>query len=117
MPRDIEDSANAFAALAEPTAIFADEQRVAMASAVSSRVKSGRASCSGASQTQAQLRLCHYLTGGLWETVMAKDNSWEMTKETMADVLLKIGARRPSGPTVKHVLATLSRCHGRSLQP
>eukprot|EP00959_Pyramimonas_sp_CCMP1952_P306513 6414922-Pyramimonas_sp.AAC.1 len=48
---------------------------------------------------------------------MDKDNSWERKKETMADFLMQIGARHPSDPTVKDVLATLSHCHGRSLQP
>eukprot|EP00959_Pyramimonas_sp_CCMP1952_P366123 7668217-Pyramimonas_sp.AAC.1 len=48
---------------------------------------------------------------------MAKDNSWEMKKETMADFLLKTGARHPSDPTIKDVLAILSHCHGRSLMP
>ncbi|CAK0811471.1 unnamed protein product [Prorocentrum cordatum] len=88
-----------------------------MAPAISLHMKGGRASSSGASQTQTHLHLCHYLTEGLWGAIMDKDNSWETKKGAMADFLMQIGLRHPSDPAVKDLLAILSHCHGRSLQP
>ena len=117
MDKDLNDAQACMAELSKDTPAFTEDQRKAMAEAITAFMDS-EAGTSADCKIQNHAYLHEYMPDGLWKKLRDKTMRWDDKKEAFVDFALEvIGLRHPNNDTVKLMLAILWLCHESVLTP
>ena len=117
MDKDLNDAQACMAELSKDTPAFTEDQRKAMAEAITAFMDS-EAGTSADCKIQNHAYLHEYMPDGLWKKLRDKTMPWDDKKEAFVDFALEvIGLRHPNNDTVKLMLAILWLCHESVLTP
>ena len=117
MDKDLNDAQACMAELSKDTPAFTEDQRKAMAEAITAFMDS-EAGTSADCKIQNHAYLHEYMPDGLWKKLRDKTMRWDDKKEAFVDFALEVlGLRHPNNDTVKLMLAILWLCHESVLTP
>ena len=117
MDKDLNDAQACMAELSKDTPAFTEDQRKAMAEAITAFMDS-EAGTSADCKIQNHAYLHEYMPDGLWKKLRDKTMRWDDKKEAFVDFALEVlGLRHPNNDTIKLMLAILWLCHESVLTP
>ena len=118
MDKDLDDAQACMAELSKDTPAFTEEQRKAMAEAITAFMDSEAGTSADSSKSQNHPYLHEYMPDGLWKKLRDKTMRWDDKKEAFVDFALEVlGLRHPNNDTLKLMLAILWLCHESVLTP
>jgi hypothetical protein len=114
----VDDAQACLQELGKESTAFTQEQRQRMGDAVSTLMRQTATLGTNSTKQQNCPTIHDMWPEKLWDGFFATTNSWDWKMEAAATfVITVLGLRRPNDATVKNIVATIERCHGREMTP